>query len=47
MYDVQTDEVMDVGRMLEKCGYSPVEAIEVQTLTGDAIDNVPGHPGSG
>ncbi len=47
MYDVQGDEVMDVPRMIEKCGYTPVEAIEVQTLTGDAIDNVPGIPGVG
>src|SRR4051794_14420653 len=47
MYDVQGDEVIDVARMEEKVGYSPVEAIEVQTLTGDAIDNVPGIPGVG
>ncbi len=47
MYDPATDEVIDVARMQEKCGYSPIEAIEVQTLTGDSIDNVPGIPGVG
>jgi len=47
MYDVQKDEVMDLAKMEQECGYSPAEAIEVQTLTGDAIDNVPGIPGVG
>src|SRR3954462_15640286 len=47
MYDVQGNEVIDLARMEEKCGYTPVEAVEVQTLTGDAIDNVPGIPGVG
>ena len=47
MYDVHNDEVFD-GKMLEeKVGYRPDEAIEVQTLMGDAIDNVPGIPGVG
>ncbi|HEY1628227.1 MAG TPA: DNA polymerase I [Tepidisphaeraceae bacterium] len=47
MYDPQSDEVIDVKKMEEKVGYSPAEAIEVQTLMGDAIDNVPGIPGVG
>src|SRR5438132_2651256 len=29
------------------CGYGPGEAIEVQSLMGDNIDNVPGIPGVG
>ena len=33
--------------MEEKLGYTPAEAIEVQTLMGDTIDNVPGVPGVG
>jgi DNA polymerase-1 len=47
MYDVQSDEVMDLEAMQKKCGYTPLEAIEVQTLMGDATDNVPGIPGVG
>src|SRR5436853_4251278 len=47
MYDVQNDEVIDTKKLEEKVGYSPHEAIEVQTLMGDAIDNVPGIPGIG
>jgi DNA polymerase-1 len=47
MYDAQNDEVIDEAKLLEKVGYTPAEAIEVQTLMGDAIDNVPGIPGVG
>lgn len=47
MYDVQGDEVIDVKKLEEKVGYTPAEAVEVQTLMGDAIDNVPGIPGVG
>lgn len=47
MYDVQNDEVIDAAKMEAKCGYGPREAVEVQTLMGDSIDNVPGIPGVG
>src|SRR3954463_819783 len=47
MYDAQNDEVIDEAKLLDKVGYTPAEAIEVQTLMGDAIDNVPGIPGVG
>lgn len=47
MYDVQADQVIDIPRMIEKQGYGPDQAIDVQTLMGDAIDNVPGIPGVG
>ena len=47
MYDPQNDSVFDVPAMVEKLGYTPAEAIDVQTLMGDAIDNVPGVPGVG
>lgn len=47
MYDVQNDKVIDPAIMEQECGYTPAEAIEIQTLTGDAIDNVPGIPGVG
>ena len=47
MYDVQNDKVIDLSVMEQEHGYTPAEAIEIQTLTGDAIDNVPGIPGVG
>src|SRR4051812_28740802 len=47
MYDVQNDEVIDEKKLVEKVGYTPAEAVEVQTLMGDAIDNIPGIPGVG
>lgn len=47
MYDVQGDEILDAKKLEEKYGYTPAEAVEIQTLMGDAIDNVPGIPGVG
>src|SRR5207247_4671888 len=47
MYDPTSDEVIDEKKLEEKVGYAPAEAVEVQTLMGDAIDNVPGIPGVG
>jgi DNA polymerase-1 len=47
MYDAYTDEVIDEKRLEEKYGFTPVEAVEIQTLMGDTIDNVPGIPGVG
>lgn len=47
MYDVQSDEVIDVAKMRAKLGYGPDLAIDVQTLMGDKVDNVPGIPGVG
>ena len=47
LYDVQADRVITLAAMDTEFGYTPAEAIEVQTLMGDAIDNVPGIPGVG
>ncbi len=47
MYDVQSDAVIDAQALEVRCGFSPAEAVEVQTLMGDNIDNVPGIPGIG
>ena len=47
MYDVVADEVMDAASIREKLGYGPEQAIAVQTLVGDATDNVRGVPGVG
>ncbi len=47
MYDMQSGDVIDAARMEAEQGYTPAQAIDVQTLMGDAIDNVPGIPGVG
>jgi DNA polymerase-1 len=47
MYDVQGDKVIDLKVMEAEYGYTPIEAIEIQTLIGDTTDNVPGIPGVG
>jgi DNA polymerase-1 len=47
MYDVQANQVIDAAVLEAKVGYGPAQAVEVQTLMGDAIDNVPGIPGIG
>src|SRR5829696_4118681 len=47
MYDAYTDDVIDPIRLEEKYGFTPGEAVEIQTLMGDNIDNVPGIPGVG
>lgn len=47
MYDVQGDEIIDTQKLIDKLGYGPAQAVDVQSLIGDAIDNVPGIPGVG
>src|SRR3954468_22543624 len=47
LYDVQSDTFTDAAKMEADLGYGPGEAIEVQSLMGDNIDNVPGIPGVG
>ncbi len=47
LYDPHSDDVLDPAAMEARLGYTPAEAIDVQTLVGDSIDNVPGVPGVG
>jgi DNA polymerase-1 len=47
MYDPYSDTLTDSEIIQEKFGYTPAQAVEVQTLIGDATDNVPGIPGVG
>ncbi len=44
---MQSDAFLDAERMQAELGYSPAQAIEVQTLMGDTVDNVQGIPGVG
>jgi DNA polymerase I len=47
LYDVQADQFMDAEAMATEYGYGPQQAIDVQTLIGDSVDNIPGIPGVG
>ena len=47
LYDVTKDEEYDADDLRQKLGYGPEQAIDVQSLMGDNIDNVPGVPGVG
>jgi DNA polymerase-1 len=47
LWDPVKGEVIDAHRLEEDLGFTPEEAVEVQTLMGDPIDNVPGVAGVG
>lgn len=47
LYDCRTGAECDAARLLAEKGYRPDQALDIQTLIGDSIDNVPGVPGVG
>ncbi len=47
LYDPMKNETLDAAAIIAQKGYSPEQAVEVQTLMGDSIDNIPGIPGVG
>ena len=47
LYDPMKDEIIDAAAIEREKGYRPDQAVEVQTLTGDSTDNIPGVPGVG
>jgi DNA polymerase-1 len=47
LYDPMKDEMIDAAAIESQKGYRPDQAVEVQTLTGDSTDNIPGVPGVG
>jgi DNA polymerase-1 len=47
LYDPMKDETLDAAAIEAAKGYPPDKAVEVQTLTGDTTDNIPGVPGVG
>jgi len=47
LWDPGRDRVVDPESLETKNGYTPEQAVEIQTLTGDSTDNVPGVPGIG
>ncbi|MFN3546127.1 MAG: DNA polymerase I [Mesorhizobium sp.] len=47
MYDPMKDREIKVPDVIEKWGVPPEKMIDLQALTGDSVDNVPGVPGIG
>lgn len=47
MLDTMKNKHIQVEQVIEKFGVSPEKMIDLQALTGDSVDNVPGVPGIG
>ena len=47
MYDAMKDKQISIPEVLEKWGVGPEKMIDLQAMTGDSTDNVPGIPGIG
>ncbi|MDF1610433.1 DNA polymerase I [Hoeflea sp. YIM 152468] len=47
MYDSMKDRQIAVQDVIDKWGVPPEKMIDLQALTGDSVDNVPGIPGIG
>lgn len=47
LWDPSSNELLDVQGLIDGKGYTPEQAVEIQTLTGDTIDNIPGAKGVG
>jgi len=47
MYDPMKDKRIGIPEVVEKWGVPPEKMIDLQALTGDSVDNVPGVPGIG
>ncbi len=47
MRDPMKDRRIDVAEVEEKFGVGPDRVVDVQALSGDSVDNVPGAPGIG
>ncbi|MEN9896321.1 MAG: hypothetical protein RIR97_2173, partial [Pseudomonadota bacterium] len=47
MYDAMKDKQISIPDVFEKWGVGPEKMIDLQAMTGDSTDNVPGIPGIG
>ncbi|MGI9365089.1 MAG: DNA polymerase I [Rhizobiaceae bacterium] len=47
MYDTMKDRRVGVDEVIQKFGVGPEKMIDLQSLSGDSTDNVPGVPGIG
>ena len=47
MFDAMKNKTIDRDEVIEKFGVGPERVVDVQSLAGDSVDNVPGAPGIG
>ncbi len=47
LYDPMKDRTIGIPEVIEKWGVPPEKMIDLQALTGDSTDNIPGVPGIG
>ncbi len=47
MYDTMKEKRIGAAEVFEKFGVAPDRVVDVQSLAGDSVDNVPGVPGIG
>jgi len=47
LFDVHTDQPFDAAKLMEETGLRPDQVVDMLTLMGDTVDNVPGVPGVG
>ncbi|WP_406604017.1 DNA polymerase I [Bartonella gliris] len=47
LYDGMKDKHIGISEVIEKWGVAPEKMVDLQALTGDSTDNVPGIPGIG
>ena len=47
MVDTMKNKRIDAPEVVEKFGVAPDKVVEVQSLAGDSVDNIPGVPGIG
>jgi len=47
MLDPMKNKKIGINQVIEKFGLPPVKVIQIQALTGDKVDNIPGAPGIG
>ena len=47
LFDAKNNRIIGAAELLEEKGYTPQQAVELQTLTGDSTDNIPGIHGVG
>ncbi|PWT81709.1 MAG: DNA polymerase I [Acidobacteria bacterium] len=47
LFNLRKKAVMDRAALMEDWGITPEQVVDLQTLVGDSVDNVPGVPGIG